>query len=60
MNLNQIKGRSLESVGALQQLLGRLTGNKSLETRGLLKSLLGNAQCVLESVRAQVKSRPAR
>ena len=60
MNLNQIKGRSLESVGALQQLLGRLTGNKSLETRGLLKSLLGNAQCVLEGVRAQVKSRPAR
>lgn len=48
-----------EIAGQFERMLGKVLGNKTLETKGLVKNLVGQAEMVLGNVQIRVKKRPS-
>ena len=44
MNKDQVKGRVNEAVGKIQEVAGKLVGDKTQEAKGNLKNHLGHLQ----------------
>lgn len=44
MNKDQVKGRTKDVAGKIQEKVGKLTGNKSQEASGLSKQVAGKVQ----------------
>jgi uncharacterized protein YjbJ (UPF0337 family) len=61
INKDQVEGRTREVGGKLQQELGKLTGNKTEQAKGLANRAVGAAQAkagdLAEKVKGAVKRR---
>jgi len=44
MNKDQIKGRTKQAKGEVKQVIGKLVGDKSLETKGAIQKAAGKIQ----------------
>ena len=59
MNQHHLNGLMQEIAGQFERMLGKVLGNKTLETKGLVKNLVGQAEMVLGNVQIRVKKRPS-
>jgi uncharacterized protein YjbJ (UPF0337 family) len=61
INKDQVKGRVKEAKGKIKEVAGKLVGNESLEAKGKVQKILGEAQAAAgdlkEDVKDAVKSR---
>ena len=55
MNKDQVNGRVNESEGKIKELAGKLVGNESLEEKGKIQKLLGEAQAKLGDVKQDMR-----
>jgi uncharacterized protein YjbJ (UPF0337 family) len=44
MNRDQVKGRAKEAGGKAKEVAGRVTGNRTMEGKGIAKKTLGKIQ----------------
>jgi uncharacterized protein YjbJ (UPF0337 family) len=59
MNKDQVKGRVTEAEGKIQEVAGKVVGDKSLEAKGNLKSHLGQLQKKIGDVKDDLKDSKA-
>jgi uncharacterized protein YjbJ (UPF0337 family) len=55
MNKDQIKGRVKEAEGKIKEVAGKLVGNETLEAKGKVQKILGEAQAKFGDVKQDVK-----
>ena len=55
VNKDQVKGRVKEAEGTIQEVAGKLVGNESLEAKGKVQKVLGQAQAKFGDVKADLK-----
>lgn len=55
INKDQIKGRAKEAEGKVQEVAGRIVGNKEQEAKGMAKKSLGQLQATLGDVKQNMK-----
>jgi uncharacterized protein YjbJ (UPF0337 family) len=55
MNTHQIQGRFKSITGQVEELMGKASGNKTLEAKGLLRKIVGNLQTVLGDATAELR-----
>jgi uncharacterized protein YjbJ (UPF0337 family) len=55
MNKDQVKGRVKESEGKIKEVAGKLVGNESLEAKGKVQKILGQAQAKFGDVKRDMK-----
>ncbi len=55
MNSNQVKGKTKEIAGEIQEHLGRAVGNKSQEAKGHAKEAEGKAQKLAGDVQEKLE-----
>ena len=56
MNINkdQVKGRVKEAEGKIKEVAGKLVGNETLEAKGKVQKILGQAQAKFGDVKQDV------
>jgi uncharacterized protein YjbJ (UPF0337 family) len=47
MNKDQVKGRAKEAGGKVKEVAGRVTGNRTMEGKGLAQKTIGKLQKTL-------------
>jgi uncharacterized protein YjbJ (UPF0337 family) len=55
MNKDQVKGRVTEAKGKIKEVVGRATGNRTMETKGKLQGAVGEAQAGYGDVKQDLK-----
>jgi uncharacterized protein YjbJ (UPF0337 family) len=55
INKDQVKGRVKESRGKIKEVAGKLVGNESLEAKGKIQKILGEAQAAAGDLKEDVK-----
>lgn len=55
MNKNQVEGGTKETVGKVQETLGRAVGSKEQEAKGLGKQITGGVQKTVGDVQEALK-----
>ena len=55
INKDQVKGRSEEAEGKVQETVGKIVGNESQEARGNVKKNLGQLQAKVGDVNQDLK-----
>jgi uncharacterized protein YjbJ (UPF0337 family) len=55
MNKDQVKGRVKESEGKTKEVTGKLVGNETLEAKGKVQKILGEAQAKFGDVKQGMK-----
>ena len=55
MNKDQVKGRAEEAKGAIKEVTGKVTGDKTLEAKGYIEKNLGKVQGKFGDVKQDVK-----
>jgi uncharacterized protein YjbJ (UPF0337 family) len=55
MNKDQVKGRVTEAKGKIKEVVGRATGNQTMETKGKLQGAVGEAQAGYGDVKQDLK-----
>jgi uncharacterized protein YjbJ (UPF0337 family) len=55
MNKVQVNGRVNESEGKIKEIAGKLVGNESLEAKGKVQKILGEAQAKLGDVKQDMR-----
>jgi uncharacterized protein YjbJ (UPF0337 family) len=55
MNKDQVKGRVKEAQGRFKEATGKLVGNETLEAKGKVQKVLGEAQAKFGDVKQDVK-----
>jgi uncharacterized protein YjbJ (UPF0337 family) len=55
MNKDQVKGRVKEAKGTIKEVAGKLVGNETLEAKGKIKKLFGEAQAKFGDVKQDIK-----
>ncbi len=55
MNKGQVKGRAKEVKGMVKEVVGKLVGNKTLEEKGKVEKIRGEAQAEVGDVKQAVK-----
>jgi uncharacterized protein YjbJ (UPF0337 family) len=55
MNKDQIKGRVKEAEGKIKEVAGKLVGNETLEAKGKIQKVLGEAQAKFGDVKKDMK-----
>lgn len=55
MNKDQVKGRVKEAQGRFKEAAGKLVGNETLEAKGKVQKVLGEAQAKFGDVKQDVK-----
>jgi uncharacterized protein YjbJ (UPF0337 family) len=55
VNKNQIEGRAKEAGGKVQQAVGKLTGSKTQQAKGLAKQVVGAGQAAAGDMAARAK-----
>jgi uncharacterized protein YjbJ (UPF0337 family) len=56
INKDQVKGRLKEAEGKINEVAGKVTGDKKLEVKGKVQTIGGEAQAKLGDVRQDVKA----
>jgi uncharacterized protein YjbJ (UPF0337 family) len=54
-NKDQVKGRVKEAEGKIKEVTGKLVGNQTLETKGMVQKNLGKAQAKFGDVKQDIK-----
>jgi uncharacterized protein YjbJ (UPF0337 family) len=54
-NKDQVKGRVNEAKGAIKEVAGKLVGNESLEAKGKIQKVIGQAQAKFGDVKQDMK-----
>ena len=55
MNKDQVKGRVKEAEGKIKEVAGKLVGNETLEAKGKVQKVLGEAQAKFGDFKKDVK-----
>jgi len=55
MNKDQVKGRVKQAKGKIKEVAGKLVGNESMEAKGKVQKVLGQAQAKFGDVKKDVK-----
>jgi uncharacterized protein YjbJ (UPF0337 family) len=55
VNKDQVKGRTHEMEGSINEVVGKLVGDKKLEVKGKVQQIGGEAQAKLGDVRQELK-----
>ena len=55
MNKDQVKGRVKEAEGKIKEVAGKLVGNETLEAKGKVQKILGEAQAKFGDVKKDMK-----
>jgi uncharacterized protein YjbJ (UPF0337 family) len=55
MNKDQVKGRVNEAKGKIKEVAGVLVGNETLEAKGKVQRIVGQAQAAFGDVKKDVK-----
>jgi uncharacterized protein YjbJ (UPF0337 family) len=55
INKDQVKGRVKEAEGKIKQVAGKLVGNESLEAKGKVQKVLGEAQAKFGDVKRDMR-----
>ena len=55
INKDQVKGRVKEAEGKVKEVAGRLVGNETLEQKGKVQKVLGEAQAAAGDLRKSVE-----
>jgi uncharacterized protein YjbJ (UPF0337 family) len=55
INKDQIKGRVKEAEGKIKEVAGKLVGNETLEAKGKVQKVLGEAQAKFGDLKQDVK-----
>jgi uncharacterized protein YjbJ (UPF0337 family) len=56
MNKDQVDGRVKKAKGAIKEVVGRVTGNKTMENKGKLQNAVGKAQAGYGDVKKDLKN----
>ena len=56
MNKDQIKGSARSLTGMMQEAAGKLLDNKNMQTKGLQKQVIGNAEEAIADAKRGVKA----
>ena len=59
MNKDHVVGKAKGMFGKLQSAIGKITGSKSQQVKGMGKRIAGKAQEALGNARGAARSRPA-
>ena len=55
MNKDQVKGRIKEAQGKIKEVAGKLVGNETLEAKGKVQKIVGEAQAKFGDVKQNVR-----
>ena len=55
MNKDQVKGRVKEAKGKIKEVAGVLMGNETMEAKGKVQRIVGQAQAKFGDVKQEVK-----
>lgn len=55
MNKDQVNGRVKAVKGSIRQATGKLVGNKTMEAKGKIQKIVGEAQADFGDVKQEVK-----
>ena len=55
INKDQLKGRIKEAEGKIKEVAGKLVGNPTLEAKGKVQKVLGEAQAKFGDVKQDIK-----
>jgi uncharacterized protein YjbJ (UPF0337 family) len=55
MNKDQVKGRVKEAEGKIKEVTGKVVGNETLQAKGKIQKVLGEAQAKFGDVKQDVK-----
>jgi uncharacterized protein YjbJ (UPF0337 family) len=55
INKDQVKGRIKEAQGKIKEVAGRIVGNETLEAKGTIQKLAGEAQAKFGDVKQDMK-----
>jgi uncharacterized protein YjbJ (UPF0337 family) len=57
MNKDQVKGRVAEIKGKVKEVAGSISGNKSLEAKGVTQKTAGKIQATFGDAKSKIKSK---
>ena len=57
MNKDQVEGRMKEATGKMQEVAGRVIGNRTEEAKGMMKKHVGTAQSKLGDLKEDLRKR---
>jgi uncharacterized protein YjbJ (UPF0337 family) len=57
MNKDQVKGRVEEIKGKVKEVAGNISGNKSLEVKGITQKAAGKVQATFGDAKSKIKSK---
>jgi uncharacterized protein YjbJ (UPF0337 family) len=57
INKDQVKGRAKEAEGKIKQVAGKVVGNKTLETKGMVQKNVGKVQGAYGDAKKNLKDR---
>ena len=55
MNKDQVKGRVKETEGKIKEVAGKLVGNETVEAKGKIEKILGQAQAKFGDVKQDIR-----
>ena len=55
INKDQVKGRVEETKGKIKEVAGKLVGNQTLEVKGKVQNIVGEAQAKFGDVKQDLK-----
>jgi uncharacterized protein YjbJ (UPF0337 family) len=56
MNKDQVNGRLKKAKGTIKEVVGRATGNKTMENKGKLQNAVGKAQVGYGNIKQDLKN----